>query len=149
MADSPVLCPSPSPWCGAACPPARAPHRLPALSRLLLLGRTAHGLVVRRAGGGPFAPFVNEALYVCLSLIRTNLHLVVTTLPHLLLFIPQVLFPCSVTLYILFMGITRIHVYSPCCLCGCWGDQRLLQHHPGGREGGRAGPGSSAPAFFL
>lgn len=97
MADSPL--PIPEPLVRGCLSPCTCPHRLPALSRLLLLGRTAHGLVVRRAGGGSFAPFVNEALYVCLSLIRTNLHLVVTTLPHLLLFIPQVLFPCSVTVY--------------------------------------------------
>lgn len=56
---------------------------------------------------------------MCLSLIVTNLHLVITTVPHLLLFILQVLSPCSVTLYILFLGIIHICVYSCHRLCVC------------------------------
>lgn len=83
VVDSPVLCPPLSLQGGDClsppCTPAPACPFLPAAP-----GENSACFGGTTCWGGPVCTFVNEALYVCLSLIRTNLHLVITTVPHLL-----------------------------------------------------------------
>lgn len=102
-----------------------------------------HALVVRHSPGHRSlpAPLLTQLCVMCLSLIMTNLHLVITTVPHLLLFILQVLSPCSVTLYILFMGIIHICVYRAAAVCVSGGQPQapLLLPCSWGGEGAQAG----------